>query len=349
MGLYTGIGRYSSDLYRILKPKMPLLRFYSTNYFDIEVPKGSHSISQKYAHTFFQVPLINRVNSRRLMRDFSLFDSNIHLLGNDYSLTSTIKNTVITLHELYFVLPNFLYNGLKIDTLKDLSYDFNILKTIKYSKKAKGIIVPSQYVSDQVKRKLRLPTTVIHHPVNKNIFQVRNKVKIRIMLGLPLDKKLLLNVSGGGANKNLVTLERIAVKLNDSEILVKINTNISGKNVINIGQVNDNTYPLYFSAADAYLHTSTNEGFGIPLIESLSSGLPVIANKLSTSKEILSDAGVYVSNPYDPQEYLDLFRSFFASKVVDELSIRSLERSSKFSDDIAAAKYISFYKKVFIF
>ena len=227
-----------------------------------------------------------------------------------------------------------------------MAYNYNLLKLSSYAKRAKGIVVPSHYVKKQVSQRLGISSTVIHHSVNQKMFHIRDKIKIRDYLGLPRDKEIFLNVSGGGSNKNMITLQNIVEKFKENQILIKVNTNLSGKNIINIGKVDDRIYPLYFSAADAYIHTSTNEGFGIPLIESLSSGLPVVSNKLSTSIEILNEAGSYVNDPYDSEEYIDVLSSVLDLKNSVNLSCLSIKRSNSFNEDVVSEKYIKFYHDI---
>ena len=86
-----------------------------------------------------------------------------------------------------------------------------------------------------------------------------------------------------------------------------------------------------YAAADLLALTSIDEGFGFPLIEAMSHGLPVVANRCASVPEIVGDAGILVKNPFDS---LELRESIF--KALDhktELSQKSYERSKLFSKE----------------
>ena len=96
-----------------------------------------------------------------------------------------------------------------------------------------------------------------------------------------------------------------------------------------------------------YVNTSLQEGFCIPLIESLSSGLPIVSPKIPPFDEILGDAAAYVRNPIDEREYLDQVMSVLEEAERQNLSSKSLERGKKFSKESAKPSLIEMYKQCF--
>ena len=64
--------------------------------------------------------------------------------------------------------------------------------------------------------------------------------------------------------------------------------------VIFVGQVPDDALPSYFNLADVYVSASLHEGFGIPLIEAMASGVPVVASDATAHPWVVGDAGLLV-------------------------------------------------------
>jgi len=59
-----------------------------------------------------------------------------------------------------------------------------------------------------------------------------------------------------------------------------------------LGHVDDDDLPLLYSAARLFLYPSLYEGFGLPVLEAMASGVPVIASNRSSLPEVVGDAGV---------------------------------------------------------
>lgn len=69
--------------------------------------------------------------------------------------------------------------------------------------------------------------------------------------------------------------------------------------VIFTGYLPDDDVPGVFKGAIAYVLPSLYEGFGIPPIEAMATGVPVIVSKVSSLPEICGPAATYIENPYD--------------------------------------------------
>ena len=60
------------------------------------------------------------------------------------------------------------------------------------------------------------------------------------------------------------------------------------------GDVSDAALAAYFAAADAYLSLSAHEGFGVPLVEAMEAGVPVVARRVGAVAETVGDAALLV-------------------------------------------------------
>lgn len=73
----------------------------------------------------------------------------------------------------------------------------------------------------------------------------------------------------------------------------------SAKNIILTGYVPEEEKPGLYAGAKAYVLPSLYEGFGIPPIEAMAVGTPVIVSRVSSLPEICGDAATYIEDPYD--------------------------------------------------
>lgn len=71
-----------------------------------------------------------------------------------------------------------------------------------------------------------------------------------------------------------------------------------------LGYVPEEDLPCLYSGAAVLLYTSIYEGFGLPIVEAMQSGTPVVASRASCFPEIVGDAGRLV----DPQDADDISR-----------------------------------------
>ncbi len=79
-----------------------------------------------------------------------------------------------------------------------------------------------------------------------------------------------------------------------------MNENIkTAKNIILTGFLPDSEVPGLMANAKAYVLPSLYEGFGIPAIEAMACGTPVIVSRISSLPEICGKAATYIEDPYD--------------------------------------------------
>lgn len=119
---------------------------------------------------------------------------------------------------------------------------------------------------------------------------------------------------------------------------------VSLDNVIFTGYVTDELKRFLLSSAEAFLFPSEYEGFGLPVLEAMACGAPVITTNISSLPEVGGDAVLYVS-PNQPEELADQI-----SKILDSSSLRDdyiekgYERAKQFSWDKTAALTEEVYK-----
>jgi glycosyltransferase involved in cell wall biosynthesis len=94
------------------------------------------------------------------------------------------------------------------------------------------------------------------------------------------------------------------------------------------GYVPDTELPALYAAASVFAYPSLYEGFGIPPLEAMACGTPVVASTAGALPEVLGDAALLV-DPYDVDELADALKA--AARDTGNLRRRGLARAAQFS------------------
>ncbi len=91
--------------------------------------------------------------------------------------------------------------------------------------------------------------------------------------------------------------------------------------------------PPYYRLADVYVTASLHEGFGVPLIEAMASGVPVVASRAAAHPWVVGDAGI-LCEPEDPVSVADsVIRLLRDDQAYGDLVQRGLRRARSFSTE----------------
>lgn len=102
--------------------------------------------------------------------------------------------------------------------------------------------------------------------------------------------------------------------------------------------------PLLYAGASVFAFPSLHEGFGIPPLEAMASGVPVIASKAAALPEIVGTAGLLV----DPMKIEAIAEALYAAltdeRLRENLKQRGLERAQNFSWNTMAREMLTLYE-----
>ena len=105
-----------------------------------------------------------------------------------------------------------------------------------------------------------------------------------------------------------------------------------------LGFVNDDDLAAVYSGALALIFPSVYEGFGLPLLEAMACGCPVVTTTKASLPEVAGDAALYLQNPDDPAELAVLLERIEQNPALRrEMRQKGLERAEGFSWDKTAA------------
>jgi glycosyltransferase involved in cell wall biosynthesis len=107
--------------------------------------------------------------------------------------------------------------------------------------------------------------------------------------------------------------------------------------------VADEDLPVLYSATSCFVYPSRYEGFGLPPLEAMACGAPVVCSERTSLPEVVGRAGILV-DPEDPDALGGAIKRVLeSSDVRDDLRARALARSKQFSWDQVAVDTIAVY------
>ncbi|OGM25348.1 hypothetical protein A2715_04855 [Candidatus Woesebacteria bacterium RIFCSPHIGHO2_01_FULL_39_32] len=118
------------------------------------------------------------------------------------------------------------------------------------------------------------------------------------------------------------------------------------KSVIRTGFVPDEELAKIFNLASVYVQPSFYEGFGLPVLEGMASGTPVVVARTNALTEISQDAALVV-NPKDPKDMAEKINTAIRNlEVRSRLTQKGLARIKDFSWEKTARETIKIYKEI---
>jgi glycosyltransferase involved in cell wall biosynthesis len=118
---------------------------------------------------------------------------------------------------------------------------------------------------------------------------------------------------------------------------------VRGERVRALGHVPDDELARLYRGARCVAYVSLYEGFGLPVLEAMASGAPVVAADIPALREVAGDAAVFV-DPLDPASISSGLEE--AVRRRDELSAAGRERAASFTWPAAARRTVEVYREV---
>jgi len=113
-----------------------------------------------------------------------------------------------------------------------------------------------------------------------------------------------------------------------------------------IGFVDDQDLPALYRGAVCVAFPSLYEGFGLPILEGMASGVPVLTSNLSSLPEVAGDAAIMV-DPYDLDAITDGLQCLISDSTLRETLIqKGLARARQFTWEKSARQLLDIYQNL---
>jgi len=129
--------------------------------------------------------------------------------------------------------------------------------------------------------------------------------------------------------------------------LLKVQKSVEfDKRIIRLGFISQEDLVSLYNVAEVFAMPSIYEGFGLPILEAMSCGCPVITSKEGSLKEVAGDAAYYVNAYHVNSIASGINKVFSDQKLQEELSLKGLKQAEKFSWKKTAEDTVRAYERI---
>lgn len=354
----TGIGTYTENILS------QILNIDNNNYYHLYWSGDDYD---KFDKENSKIVMTSKKHQRFFQQNYipgNLSKENIdlyHIPQNGIGLSENIKcQKVITIHDLIpYIMPETVGKGYLLKFLKEvpniIEYCDAIITVSEWSKKDILKFFP---IDENKIYVTPLAADIKYKLLDKEWCQ--NLVQKR----LNIKKPYILYIGGFSPRKNVKSLimafSQIRASLNKEVDLVIVGSlkdegdslkelckNLKIDHYVHFtGFVEEDILPVLYNGAEVFVYPSFYEGFGLPPLEAMSCGTPVITSNISSIPEVVADAGILI-DPYDTSNLITAMGTLLNDEsLLKELSLKGLERASKFSWQITAQNTLNTYEKI---
>lgn len=175
---------------------------------------------------------------------------------------------------------------------------------------------------------------VIYEGVEKEFKPYPKEEVERFRAKMNLPKDFVLAIGGIGDRRNL---KRVKDVTKGYPLIITGET---------IPHVNHQDFPLLYCASKLLLYPSFYEGFGLPILEAMACGVPVITSNISSMPEVGGDAAIYVK-PEDVEDITKKFKMVVEDKDLrKEMISKGFEQAKKFTWEKCARETAELYRRL---
>jgi glycosyltransferase involved in cell wall biosynthesis len=238
--------------------------------------------------------------------------------------------------------------------------------------KSKKIITPSKFVKSQIIQQYKVPedkVTVTYEAAEEEYARISNyEFQISNLLKkYQIKQPFLIYVGNAYPHKNLDNLLegfklllshhptippslRLVIVCSRDVFAKRLEEKIKSlglsEKVILTGYISSSELPAIFKSAEAYVFPTLSEGFGIPGLNAMASGLPVICSQIPVLEEIYGSSALYF-DPRDPADIAKKINKYLSTKNHHAKLVQTgLKKSGEYSWKNMAKQTLNIYEAI---
>lgn len=234
------------------------------------------------------------------------------------------------------------------------SYNTYFKNMIKIALKADHIVTISESTKKDMQKLFKIDdkkVSVILPGVDHSLFFPLKKNKNRVFtagyiggLGKRKNIQLILKTAKELEKENIIF--KIAGKGPQLNQLLELKNNLNLNNVEFVGFVPENKLNDFYNSLDVFLFPSFYEGFGLPVLEAMATGTPVVTSDVSSMPEITKDAGILINPNSVGNMKIAIKKIMKSKKLQDSMRKKGIKRASEFSWRKSAEEIYKIYNNL---
>ncbi len=293
----------------------------------------------------------------------------LHCTSNTAPLNPQMP-LIVTLHDIIYLesISIFKKGGTWYQKLGNMYRRYVVPRVVKKSDK---IITVSEFEKNRIREFFGFPSTderlvAIYNGVSEHFRKIDDQKELdRVKTLYHLPDRFLFFLGNTDPKKNtpgtLKAFSDYLKKSGDDMYLVmldyeqkeleKILNDIGDRELMNriilTGYVTNTDLPAIYNLCKVFLYPSLRESFGIPMLEAMRCGAPVITSNTSSMPEVSGNAA-YIVDPYKPEQITTGIEAILNDdKLRQELIAKGFKQSEKFSWRNMAKKVLTLYQSVY--
>lgn len=357
----SGLGNYSRDTIKILSEYYPMNDYYLFS------PKPERSVlfcksdnlrivgPQKYWHKKFPAYWRTYKLSEQLIASkIGIYHGLSNELPRDIEKTNI--PSVVTIHDLIFMrFPEFYKAFDRMIYKKKFSYA---------AQSATRVISVSKQTAEDLMFYLKIPENkidVVYQGCNPIFWnRVSPGQKAAIGMNYLIPERFMLYVGTIEERKNLLNIIKaihsakidfpLVVIGKATDYLTRVKAYIENnklRNIYILQNVPNEDLPAIYQMAELFIYPSVFEGFGIPILEALTSKVPVITTRGGCFHEAGGKSSIYI-DPFKPDEIADAISTVMRdASLRDRMIVDGYAHAINFRQDYIAQNLIKVYEKIY--
>ena len=271
-------------------------------------------------------------------RKLKKIEPDVFFSPDSMNLLSPVCKNVTVIHDLNFVhFPEHLNFFLRLYYQKRVPI---------VARNATALVSVSDFSAKDISEHYGVDASSIHvisNAVGKEFVPVSEREKEETRKKLTGGKEYFIHVGTLYQRKNLLNQIKAFEKFKESsksemkfliagnmvkdacELIEYTNRSRYKEDVIFSGRISEDQLPAALSAANALVYVSVFEGFGMPILEALNCGTPVLTSKTSSMPEVAGDAALYA----DPHNIEEIAGAMYDLSSNEELRSTLLSHAAK--------------------